>query len=120
MVKKGRVVFYDTVRSDKPPYHGSMMILIAFLRSLLLTSFLSFAAPVFLFGSVLMLLYLAGSIPITEAMSGAIAEQILKFLAVFGNGSAVEGIFVISLTCALVGALFDTYAFYRHQNLRGG
>jgi hypothetical protein len=26
---------------------------------------------------------------------------------------------VIGLTCSFVGALFDTYAFYRYQNLRG-
>ncbi len=96
------------------------MTLSAFVRSLLLTSFLSFVAPLLLVSLVLIALYLAGSVPIAESVSCTITEQILEFLAVFGNGSAIEGTLVISTTCGLVGALFDTYAFYRHHNLRGG
>ncbi len=97
-----------------------MMTSPTFLRSLLLTSVLSFVTPTVLVGIVLVSLYLVGQIPFIETFSQAGVAQILSFLAVFGNGDAVEGVLTIGLTCSLVGALFDTYAFYRHQNLRGG
>jgi len=42
---------------------------------------------------------------------------LLSFLAVFGTGSPLEGVLVIGMTCSIVGALFDTYAFYRYQSL---
>ncbi|WP_421658264.1 hypothetical protein [Leptothermofonsia sp. ETS-13] len=97
-----------------------MMTLPTFLRSLLLTGALSFAAPIVLIGTVLISFYVVGQVPFIDAFSQAGVTQILNFLAVFGNGDAVEGMLIIGLTCSLVGALFDTYAFYRHQNLRGG
>ncbi len=47
------------------------------------------------------------------------AESIWQFLAIFGSGSPSEGILAIAFTFGLVGVLFDTYAFYRYQTLRG-
>ncbi len=95
-----------------------MSILPNFLRSLLLTIVLSFVAPILLVGGALVSLSLVGYIPGSEAIE-SIADQILQFLAAFGSGNAFGGLIVISLTCSLVGALFDTYAFYRYQSLRG-
>jgi len=80
---------------------------------------LSFAAPVLLIGGVLIGLSLVGQIPYGEAIGQMGTQQIVKFLAVFGSGDTIQGAIVIGLTCSVVGALFDTYAFYRYQNFRG-
>ena len=96
-----------------------MSILPNFLRSLLLTIILSFVAPVLLIGSGLASLSLLCFVPGLQRTGQAVVEQILQFLATFGSGSSWRGLVAIGLTCSLVGALFDTYAFYRYQNLRG-
>lgn len=95
-----------------------MMISQTFLRSLLLASTFSFAAPVILIGALLISLWFVQQIPLVGVIGQAGGEKLLKFLAVFGSGDAVQGALVIGLTCGLVGALFDTYAFYRHHSLR--
>lgn len=95
-----------------------MSILPNFLRSLLLTIIFSFVAPMLLVGVALVSLSLIGYIPGLQGVGQAIAAQILQVLATFGSGSSLQGLVVIGLTCSLVGALFDTYAFYRYQILR--
>ncbi|MBW4688943.1 MAG: hypothetical protein KME40_28595 [Komarekiella atlantica HA4396-MV6] len=95
-----------------------MTIFTNFLRSLLLTIIFSFVAPMFLIGAVLLFLSLMGYFPGLEELTEAIATQILHFLATFGSGTSLRGLFVISLTCSFVGALFDMYAYYRCQILR--
>jgi hypothetical protein len=95
-----------------------MSIFPNFLRSLVLTIIFSFIAPMLFFGGVILTLSLMGYIPGLEATGETITRQILQFLATFGSGTPLRGIFVISLTCSFVGALFDTYAFYKYQNLR--
>lgn len=95
-----------------------MSILLNFLRSLVLTVILSFAAPVLLIGTLVTSLWLSSHISGFETISQAAGGQILKFLSVFGSGNPLEGVLVIGLTCGLVGAIFDAYAFYRYQNLR--
>ncbi len=97
----------------------SMSILSNFLRSLLLSIILSFVAPMLLVGVLVASTSLIGYIPGMQGIASAIANQILQFLATFGSDSPFQGLLVISLTCSLVGGLFDTYAFYRYQNLRG-
>lgn len=72
-----------------------------------------------LVGGILVSIWLIGLIPGAQGYYQAIAAQISHFLATFGSGSPVHGLVVIGLTCSFVGALFDTYAFYRYQNLRG-
>lgn len=72
-----------------------------------------------LVGAVLLSIFLIGYIPGLQGYACAIAQQVLQFLATFGTGSPLHGLVVIALTCSLVGALFDTYAFYRYQNWRG-
>jgi hypothetical protein len=96
-----------------------MSILPNFLRSLLLTIVLSFVTPMLFIGGGLIIVLLLGYVPGLQAVGNAIAMTMTQFLATFGSGSAVHGLVVIGLTCSLVGALFDTYAFYRYQNLRG-
>lgn len=111
---------YDTAGVAQTAYYQYMTTLPAFIRSLLLTSTLSFATPIVLVGIVLVSLYGVGQIPLFDGFSQTGVEHIVRFLAVFGNGDAVEGALTIGLTCGLVGALFDTYAFYRHHYLKGG
>jgi hypothetical protein len=89
-----------------------------FLRSLLLTSILSFAAPVILVGAILVALSLLGLIPLLESVGETGVKQVLQFLATFGSGHPFQGLVIIGFVCGLVGGLFDTFNFYRYQNLR--
>ncbi|MEA5604084.1 hypothetical protein [Nostoc sp. UHCC 0252] len=95
-----------------------MTIFVNFLRSLLLTIVFSFVAPIFLVGGGMLFLSIIGSFPGLQELSEAIATQIMHFLTIFGSGTPLHGLFVISLTCSFVGALFDTYVCYRYQILR--
>ncbi|WP_414581052.1 hypothetical protein [Scytonema sp. PCC 10023] len=95
-----------------------MTVMTNFLRSLVLSIIFSFVAPMFLFGITLLVLSLVGYIPGLQGVTEVITTLIMEFLAIFGSGTPVGGLFVISLTCSFVGALFDTYAYYRYQILR--
>ncbi len=96
-----------------------MSILPNFLCSLLLTTVFSFTVPLLFIGGILGSLFLLSYIPNLELLGQSGAEQILEFLSTFGSGHPGEGLLIIGITCSLVGAMFDTYAFYRYQNLRG-
>lgn len=95
-----------------------MTIFTNFLRSLLLTIVFSFITPMLLIGSLLLLLSFINHIPGLQGVTDEIPTQIMHFLATFGSGNALHGIFVIALTCGFVGALFDMYVYYRCQILR--
>ncbi len=95
-----------------------MSVFTNFLRSLLLTIFFSFSAPMTLVGGLLFFLPLIGHFPALQGATEASATRIMHFLAVFGSGHPLHGLVIISLTCSFVGALFDTYAYYRYQILR--
>lgn len=95
-----------------------MTVMTNFLRSLVLSIIFSFVAPMFLFGSVWIVLSLVGYIPGLQNVTEVITTLITEFLAIFGSGTPVGGLFVICLTCSFVGGLFDTYAYYRYQILR--
>jgi hypothetical protein len=96
-----------------------MTISQGFLRSVVLTVFMSFIAPILLTTSVFISFFAVSWLPGMTGLTLAASGQIKQFLAVFGNGCPFEGLLVISTTCGLVGALFDAYAFYRYQALRG-
>ena len=85
----------------------------------MLTLILAFFAPLLLIGATLFCVSLSSYVPGLQMISQAIALGILQFLSTFGNGNSLAGIIVIALTCSVVAALFDTYAFYRYQILRG-
>jgi hypothetical protein len=84
-----------------------MSIFPNFLRSLLLTSLLSFVAPLLLIGVGLTSFSLIGLVPALQGVARSGEDQILHFLATFGSGCPLQG--------CLVGALFDTYAAYQHS-----
>ncbi|CAD0230056.1 hypothetical protein [Planktothrix agardhii] len=93
-----------------------MSILSHFLRSLLLAVTFSFIAPLLLIAIGLITFGLMSHLPIIQGFGASGCNQILKFLATFGNGHPLQGCLVIALTFSLVGGLFDTYATC--QNLR--
>ncbi|GAB4386461.1 MAG: hypothetical protein Kow00121_53110 [Elainellaceae cyanobacterium] len=95
-----------------------MSILPNLLRSLLLTSIFSFLTPILCIGMILATLIMLGCIPRLEIIGQAGVEQVFHFLAVFGSGSAIQGLLTICTTGSIVGILFDAYTFYRYQNLR--
>ncbi|MEG4320193.1 MULTISPECIES: hypothetical protein [unclassified Microcoleus] len=92
-----------------------MSIFPNFLRSLLLTSLLSFVAPLLLIGAGLTSCSLICLVPALQAVGRSGEDQILQFLATFGSGCPLQGFLVIGLAFGLVGALFDTYAAYQHS-----
>jgi len=59
-----------------------------------------------------------GYVPGLEVFGRAGVEQVAQFLKVFGSTSALRGLVTIGAACSVVGILFDTYTFYRYQNLR--
>ena len=89
-----------------------------FFRSLILTTVFSFIAPIFLFGGILFFLSLFSYIPCLQGMIADTSVQVIHILYTFGSGSSLNGLLIISLTCGFVGALFDTYVYYRSQILR--
>jgi len=96
----------------------SKKIVASFLRSLLLASFFSFAAPILLFSGVIAGLFLLSYIPSLRLFGQAGLEQICSFLTTFGSGQPLKGILIIGAVCSLVGTLFDTYVFCQRQVLR--
>ena len=97
---------------------GTMTMFINFLFSLMLSIIFSFLAPMIFFGIALSILWLGSYLPGLQALAEIIATQISNFLATFGSGTPIHGLIVICLTCSFVGALFDTYVYYRCQILR--
>jgi hypothetical protein len=93
-------------------------MIINFLRSLTLTIIFSFAAPIFLIGGFFSIIFLFSYLPGLQNAAETITTLLLEFLSVFGSGAPLRGVVVISFTCSFVGALFDTYAYYRYQILR--
>ena len=87
-----------------------MNIVSHLLLSVVLTSLLSFIAPIFLLGIVLATLSILIYVPGSEFVAQTGTNQILWFLSVFGAGSAIEGILTIALACGAVGGLFTIYS----------
>ncbi|MFM9266318.1 hypothetical protein [Tychonema sp. BBK16] len=92
-----------------------MTIFPNFLRSLLLTSLLSFVAPLLLIIVGLTSFLLIAMIPPLQEIGHSGEDLILQFLATFGSGCPLQGFLVIGMTFGFVGALFDTYASFQHS-----
>ena len=87
-----------------------MNIISPLLLSVVLTSLLSFTAPIFLLVIVLAVLSVLLYLPGGEFVAHTGISQILWFLGVFGSGSPVEGVLTIALACGIVGGLFTIYS----------
>ncbi|MDJ1184854.1 hypothetical protein [Roseofilum casamattae] len=92
-----------------------MNFLLIFIRSLCLAVLLSFVTPWVVVGGIMLSLDLGTQIPGLTALSQEWENCIWHFLAVFGNGEPLEGLLVLGVTCSIVGAMFDAFAFYREQ-----
>ena len=79
-----------------------MSIFPNFLRSLLLTSLLSFVAPLLLIVAGLTSFSLIGMVPALQALGHSGEDLILQFLATFGSGCPLQGFLVIGTTFGLV------------------
>lgn len=88
------------------------------LRSLALTTLFSFASPIVIMGTILVLFSVMSYIPGCELIGQTGAMHLLDFLRVFGSGQVMEGVLVIGLVFGFVGALFEFYAFYHYQQQR--
>jgi hypothetical protein len=95
-----------------------MKTVTSFAHSLLLAIAVSFLAPVMMLAIACSGMQLWTYLPVVGGIGAAVNQGIAGFLTIFGNGSPVQGMFTISIACAVVGALFDTYAFYRFPNHR--
>ncbi len=86
--------------------------------SLMLTAFMSFTVPLLLVGTLLSSFLVASYIPGLTLLGHSGARDILNFLTIFGNGFPVQGIFVIGITCGIVGTLLDLFNFCRYEYRR--
>lgn len=91
-----------------------MSIVPLFLRSLLVTSLLSFLLPLTILGAALMVLSLVSSIPQWAELGNSGSRLLMAFLTTFGSGNPMEGILTIGFTCSFVGSLFDLFASHRY------
>ena len=89
-----------------------------YLRSLFLTSLVSFLTPLLFAGSAITGLIFMGLIPGLDGFSQWSSGLILTVLRTLGSGKALEGSLVIGGACGVVGALFNTYIFYRYSSFR--
>jgi hypothetical protein len=87
------------------------------LRSLLLTTFLSFTMPIFLVGGILAVALAVSYIPGLTGFGQIGASQILGFLTIFGSGYPIQGILIVGLSWGMAGCLFELYNFCLYQDL---
>jgi hypothetical protein len=90
----------------------------SYLKSLFFSTLVSFISPLLFLGGALLTLLLLGWVPGLEGLSQWGLSWGLAVLDTFGAGNPLEGLIVIGSSCACVGALFDTYIFYRQQSFR--
>ena len=96
----------------------NMKIPSGFIISLILTAVFSFAIPVTIVGLVFGLAVVVSLIPGFAVFGHEAANGLLEFLAVFGTGKPIAGVFTLGLTSSFVGVLFDLFNIYRYQSLR--
>ena len=94
-----------------------MALMSSYVRSVVVTSIISFLAPQVLLGSLTILLLTVALIPGLAELGQAGLQAVAAFLQTFGEGSVLEGLLVLGSVAGAVGALFDTYIFYRQHGL---
>jgi hypothetical protein len=95
-----------------------MKLLSTAVRSLVLTGFLAFLAPILLIGGLMLAAQAVALVPGLQSLGQAGSRPLIEFLEIFGNGSVYHGLMLIGAVCGTVGMLFDVYNAYRHQNLK--
>ncbi|MCU0533219.1 MAG: hypothetical protein MUD14_04895 [Hydrococcus sp. Prado102] len=87
------------------------------LRSLLLTTLLSFTMPILLVSGTLAVSLALSYVPGLTSLGQIGASQILGFLTIFGSGYPIQGMLIVGLSWGMVGGLFELYNFYLYQDL---
>lgn len=87
------------------------------LRSLLLTTLLSFTMPILLVCVILAVALAVSFVPGLTDVGQIGANQILGFLTIFGSGYPIQGMLIVGLSWGMVGCLFELYNFYLYQGL---
>jgi hypothetical protein len=95
------------------------MIMSNLLRSLAMSTIISFSLPMLAVGTLLLSLSLASHIPGVGFIGEMGSSQVLRFLTIFGSGYPLQGFLSIGLAFAVAGSLFDLFNFYIHQGNRG-
>ena len=90
-----------------------MNMFLSLFFSLMLTSLVSFAIPIAFLFLVLGSFHLLSQFDLLNMTYANTRE----FLAIFGEGSAGNGILTIGIVCALAGLIFEGLNFYRYQTL---
>lgn len=92
-----------------------MSTLSLFLRSLVITGTISFMTPWFVTGIGFTVLLLVSCIPLWNEFARDGMQAAIEILAIFGNGSPIEGLVAIGITYSLVNMLFEAVAAQRYQ-----
>ncbi|MGF1536779.1 MAG: hypothetical protein ACFB4J_09900 [Elainellaceae cyanobacterium] len=80
-----------------------------FTRSLLITGLLGGSVPILLIGGGILSALALSQVPIAAGVGQLAIDSILGVLQIFGSGSPIQGIFIISLAVGGVSVLFNTY-----------
>lgn len=91
-----------------------MATLLHFLRSLAVTLMAGFLLSVGALGCGLGAL-MALSVSPLAMISNPVYVRVSRFLAVFGGGSQVEGVFAIALTLSFVASLLNGFSAYKRS-----
>lgn len=75
---------------------------------------MSFLAPAILVGCAIAFFNVVSYVPGFWELSHQGTSSILEFLAVFGNGKALQGIITLGITASIVGVSLDILNFYRN------
>ncbi len=94
-----------------------MSVFSTVLRSIVLTSIISFVAATGLIGVITGFILLLGYVPGLTRFSTFALNQLSTILVVFGSGNPLVGLVLIGAVCSWVAALFDMYTVYRNQTL---
>lgn len=94
-----------------------MNILFSFITSLLLTTLVSFAAPIIIIIVLFAFLTVASHVSFMGIYADECYRQLWSFLMMFGEGSGTNGILTISVVAGIAGLLFESLNFYRFQIL---
>jgi hypothetical protein len=108
------LVVLPCVTHDNPSY---MSVFSSLLRSVVLTSIISFVAATGLIGLVTGIILSVGYVPGLSSFSALGLHQVATILIIFGSGNPLVGLVLIGLVCSLVAVLFDVYTSYRNQTL---
>ena len=94
-----------------------MNILVPLFFSLVLTSLVGFMIPIVLAIVLLGSLSIVAHLDTLAIWADVAFGYICNFLAIFGEGSPLDGVIMIAIVSSIAGLLFEFFNFYRHHLL---